>query len=99
MYESGIRNAVDVSKGYAYPVLSRGGEPILLNTMENGSSIYIYTLSGQLVFRTTLPDYRSSVIWNLRNPISGKAVAPGIYLYKFIAPGKKSKTGKFAVVR
>ncbi len=99
MFESGVRSATNVAKGYAYPVLVRGNEGVLLNTMQNGSSIAVFTLSGKLIMSKTLPSHQSSYKWDTRNPISNKLISTGIYLYRYTSPANTTKSGKFAVIR
>ncbi|MFH0920081.1 MAG: hypothetical protein V1913_06935 [Fibrobacterota bacterium] len=98
-FESGIRIADDVTKGYVYPVLVRGqGQTLYLNTRQNGAAIAVYSVSGTLVYHYKLDSERSGIVWNTRNP-AGRPIATGVYLYRFTAPNGKSQTGKFAVVR
>jgi hypothetical protein len=97
-YESGIRAAYQVAKGYAYPVLVRGYGRITFNAMENGSAIHVYTLSGQLVFSKWLDSFHSSYAWNTMNE-DQKYVASGVYLYRFVSPNNSTKVGKFAIAR
>jgi hypothetical protein len=99
VFESGIRSVNDVSKGYVYPVLVRGNGNLILNTMQNGSTVTVFSLAGKLILHLTLPPYQSSVAWDTRNPVSGEAISTGVYLYRFNSPGHKCRTGKFAVVR
>jgi hypothetical protein len=97
-FESGIREARDIKTGYVYPILVKGYDRLLLNTMENGSSIRVYSLSGQLIFYKKLSSYHSSYNWDTRNK-KGTYIATGVYLYRFVSPTNSAKVGKFAVVR
>ncbi len=60
--------------------------------------ISIYTVTGELVdYVEHIDPYEGNAWWDLRN-MSGKLVAPGLYIYVVEAEGKEH-IGKFAVVR
>jgi len=63
--------------------------------MPSGSTVSIYTVSGELV--QTAPEFNHMALWDGRNRF-GRYVSSGIYFYAIQAGGQAAAHGKFLVV-
>jgi hypothetical protein len=78
-------------------IVSNHNEKVNFINIQADASIYIYTISGNLVAKI-IPDTGSSIVsWDIRN-IAGRPVASGIYLYQ-VQGSDNSKIGKLVIVR
>jgi len=74
----------------------RGGSGITFANLTAGSTVKIFTISGQWVKSLSAPD--GTVLWNLTND-AGDKVGSGLFLY-LITDGQGGKArGKLAIIR
>ncbi len=80
----------------------RGERKISFIHLPKNSTIYIYTIRGELVRKLEMPAGQSigngTVDWDLRTR-ENLDVAYGVYLYLVDAPGVGQKTGKIAIIK
>ena len=89
----------DFSSAYFYPnpfQPHKGHTRVHLNNLPENTSVYIYTLSGELV-RKLESSSSGQVLWDVRNQ-SGDIVSSGVYLM-LLKTDKASTTLKVAVER
>ncbi|MFH1378845.1 MAG: Ig-like domain-containing protein [bacterium] len=92
----------DVNEAYAYPVpFKPNADPlhaqITFTRLTPGSTIKIFTVSGEKV-RELHADYSGSdVLWDTRND-AGKKVVSGVYFY-YISTSSSHKKGKLVIIR
>ncbi len=70
-------------------------------TFENlplGSSVWLYSLTGELVREIAVPAAATSVEWDTRN-VGGREVASGVYLFIVRKNGIDYDHGKIAIIR
>jgi hypothetical protein len=67
-----------------------------------GSTVAIYTVSGEQVWSTQQSSFQFGVpftaVWDGKNE-NGSLVAPGVYYYAIHQNGQVSQRGKFLVVQ
>jgi hypothetical protein len=82
-----------------FAVSGRGERRMEFRAIPLGSTIRIYTVSGNLV-RTLRQDGASAgfVAWDLRTK-DNLDVAPGLYIFHVDAPGVGTTMGKFAIIK
>ncbi|MFP4521060.1 MAG: two-component regulator propeller domain-containing protein, partial [Fibrobacterota bacterium] len=101
MYETMYEKPEDtLAKAYLpSSVLNSEKEYIEFNDLMVNTDVYIYNLSGQLVYEFNNGDRVRNVKWNGRTK-SGRRVGSGVYFYKLTAPnGSEYRIGKIAVIR
>lgn len=101
----GTLNAVrpaqaDVSAVHVFPNpcnFRSGCSGVTFTRLTLNASIYIYTVSGELVRRIEKAGNIDATGWDLRNQ-SGSRVASGLYIY-FVKAGASTKKGKIVIIR
>jgi ligand-binding sensor domain-containing protein len=94
------REDLSLLRGYPNPfILDGSGQGFIIDNLTIGTSIKIYSVSGELV--QTIPQEEilgAQARWDGRTE-SGELVPSGIYVYLAYTDGGLSGTGKVAVVR
>lgn len=95
-YTGVVPDTLPFIKVYPNPWVLKESEEITFKC-KNLKTIYIYTLSGRLVYK--IEDIEDSYpVWNGRNE-KGDLTGSGIYIFRVVTEEGKSKIGKFAVIR
>ena len=81
---------------YPNPFVASTGATLTFASLSGNETIRIYTISGELVFSTTLAG-ATTYNWNARNA-GNKLVARGVYLYLITRPNGEKRVGKLAVI-
>lgn len=80
----------------------RGDRKISFIHLPRQSTVYIYTVRGELVQKLEMPSGQNlddgTIDWNLRTR-ENLEVAYGIYFYVVDAPGVGQKNGKLAIIK
>ncbi|MDD3626185.1 MAG: FG-GAP-like repeat-containing protein [bacterium] len=88
-----LKNYSDLSEVKPFP--NPANDKVIFDKIPKGSKIYIYTLSGELIYETI--SKTNSETWFLVNK-SGKYIGNGIYFFTIEFNGEIKK-GKLAIVR
>ncbi len=75
-----------------------GATGVTLDNLPLGSSVWLYSLTGELVREIAVPSAATSVEWDTRN-VGGREVASGIYLFIVRKNGIDYDHGKIAIIR
>ncbi|MBI3297443.1 MAG: T9SS type A sorting domain-containing protein [Elusimicrobia bacterium] len=94
--------AGDLTAAHAFPVPfipSQGHTQIVFSALTTRVTIYIYTLSGELV-KTIVKDTATTdrVSWDVSND-NGEAVASGVYVFYMKTSDGQTSSGKLMVIK
>jgi hypothetical protein len=91
-----------VSRAYAFPsvvgVKNGKVQHLTFARVPKNARIRIYTPTGELAWETTVETDAGVVDYDITN-LSGMTLASGGYIYFIDAPGQKTRTGTFAVLK
>jgi hypothetical protein len=74
----------------------RGG--IVFSHLTQDALLRIYTITGELVFETSIENGKGFYEWNAYND-SGNALASGVYVYVITNSNNEKKSGKLAIIK
>jgi len=96
--DSEITVAAEGSSPLVYPNPCSSDGEVVFSRVAAGSSIFIYTLTGEKVAEFEVASGENQVCWNLCNE-GGEKVERGIYIYLIVSDGGRKYSGKIAIIK